>query len=69
MSDAKTMSLGLLMHATGAHPASWLHPDTKADASTDIAHYVRTAQTAEAAKFDLFFIADTPAARTSNLHA
>lgn len=68
MSDAKTMSLGLLMHATGANPAFWLHPDTKADASTDIAHYVRTAQTAEAAKFDLF-IADTPAARTSNLHA
>lgn len=64
-----TMSLGLLMHATGAHPASWIHPDTQADASTDVDHYVRVARTVEAAKFDLFFIADTPAARTENLHA
>ena len=69
MAPVNTMSLGLLMHATGAHPASWLHPSTKADASTDIAHYSRIAQAAEAAKFDLFFIADTPAARTDNLNA
>ena len=57
------------MHGTGSHSASWLHPSTKADASTDIDHYVRMAQLAESAKFDLFFIADTPAARTDNLHA
>lgn len=69
MADGKSMSLGLLMHATGAHPASWIHPDTQADASTDVAYYTRVAQIAEAAKFDLFFIADTPAARTENLHA
>ena len=65
----RMMSLGVLMHGTGSHPASWLHPATKANASTDIAHYTRMAQVAEAAKFDLFFIADTPAARTNNLHA
>ncbi len=64
------MSLALLTSGgTGNHPASWLHPDTHAAASTDIAHYRRLAQLAETGKFDLFFVADTPAARTENLHA
>jgi len=65
-----TMSLALLAsQATGNHPASWLHPDTDAAASTSIAHYWALAQLAERGLFDLFFIADTPAARTENLHA
>ena len=64
------LSLAILIdQATGAHPASWLHPETNAAASTDIAHYRAIAQLAERGKFDLFFIADTPAARTENLHA
>jgi FMN-dependent oxidoreductase (nitrilotriacetate monooxygenase family) len=64
------MSLALLIdQATGTHPASWLHPDTNAAASTDIAHYRALALLAERGKFDLFFVADTPAARTDNLHA
>ena len=63
------MSLALLAsQATGNHPASWLHPDTDA-ASTSIAHYRKLAQLAERGLFDLFFVADTPAARTENLHA
>jgi FMN-dependent oxidoreductase (nitrilotriacetate monooxygenase family) len=63
----KTMSLAVLVdQATGNHPASWLNPETPADGSTDIAHYRRLAQIAERGKFDLFFIADTPAARTEN---
>ena len=64
------MSLALLAdHATGNHPASWLDPDTNAEGATDIAHYRRIAELAERGKFDLFFVADTPAARTENLHA
>lgn len=64
------LSLAILIdQATGTHPASWLHPETNAAASTDIAHYRAIAQLAERGKFDLFFIADTPAARTENLHA
>src|SRR6202043_2532755 len=35
----------------------------------DIASYAHMAQVAERGKFDLFFVADTPAARTENLHA
>jgi FMN-dependent oxidoreductase (nitrilotriacetate monooxygenase family) len=65
----RMMSLGLLLHATGSHPASWLDPSSNKDGSTSIQHYTRMAQMAEAAKFDMLFIADTPAARTSNLHA
>lgn len=70
MSPSKQMSLAVLVdQATGNHPASWLHPDTPAGASTDIAHYRHLAQVAEHGKFDLFFIADTPAARTENFQA
>jgi FMN-dependent oxidoreductase (nitrilotriacetate monooxygenase family) len=59
----------VLVNPTGYHSASWLHPDTDADSSTDIDWYRRCAQTAERGCFDLFFIADTPAARTANLEA
>ena len=63
------MALAVLIQGTGAHPASWLRTDTAADASTDIGYYTRAAQLAERGLFDLFFVADTPAARTENLHA
>ncbi len=71
MPKAKSMiSLAVLAdNATGNHPASWLAPESHAGASTDIKHLVSLARLAESGKFDLFFIADTPAARTENLHA
>ncbi len=69
MTTRPTMSLATLVHATGGHPASWLHPSTNPSAGTDIAHYRALAQLCERGCFDLFFIADTPAARTDNLHA
>ena len=70
MADQKMMSLAILIgQAHGTHPAAWLHPDTDPHGSTDIGHYRAMAQLAERGCFDLFFIADTPAARTENLHA
>ncbi|HSH99283.1 MAG TPA: LLM class flavin-dependent oxidoreductase, partial [Reyranella sp.] len=64
------LSLGLLIgQAAGGHPAAWLHPKANAAGSTDIAYFRALAQIAERGCFDLFFIADTPAARTDNLHA
>jgi N-acetyl-S-(2-succino)cysteine monooxygenase len=63
------MRLAALVHANGSHPASWLHPDTRRGAANDIDSYISMAETAERGKLDLFFIADTPAARTDNLHA
>jgi FMN-dependent oxidoreductase (nitrilotriacetate monooxygenase family) len=66
----KQFSLAILVdQATGSHPASWLDPGTDASASTDIGYYRALAQLAEHGRFDLFFVADTPAARTDNLHA
>ncbi|HRD77275.1 MAG TPA: nitrilotriacetate monooxygenase, partial [Hyphomicrobiaceae bacterium] len=70
MSQPKMMSLAILVdQATGNHPASWLQPEVNAKASIDIGHYRHLARLAEAGKFDLFFIADTPAARTENFQA
>ena len=66
----KMMSLAMLVdQATGNHPASWLQPEVNAAASTDIRHYRNLARIAEEGRFDLFFIADTPAARTENFQA
>src|SRR5436190_17329907 len=64
------LSLGLLIgSAAGGHPAAWMHPEANAAGSTDIAYYRKLARLAEKGLFDLFFVADTPAARTDNLHA
>jgi FMN-dependent oxidoreductase (nitrilotriacetate monooxygenase family) len=70
VSNSKQISLAMLIGgAAGGHPAAWLHPKANAAGSTDVAYYRKLAQTAERGLFDLFFIADTPAARTDNLHA
>ncbi|MBV8848547.1 MAG: LLM class flavin-dependent oxidoreductase [Methylobacteriaceae bacterium] len=64
------MSLALLVdQAVGNHPAAWLHPDSQPQCSTDISHYTKLARLAEQGRFDLFFVADTPAVRTENLRA
>jgi FMN-dependent oxidoreductase (nitrilotriacetate monooxygenase family) len=65
----RQMHFSFSAHLTGAHPAGWLHPSTQLDADTDIDAYRRMAQLAEHGRFDMFFIADTPAARTDNLKA
>jgi N-acetyl-S-(2-succino)cysteine monooxygenase len=70
LSSQLRIALGLLIgQAAGGHPAAWLHPDSNAAGSTDISYFRNLAQLAEQGCFDLFFIADTPAARTENLHA
>jgi N-acetyl-S-(2-succino)cysteine monooxygenase len=63
------MRLGAFFHPTGNHVAAWLHPDSQIDAGTNFRHYVRLAQTAEAAKFDLMFLADSAAVRGGDLNA
>ena len=52
------LHLGAFLYPTGHHIAAWRHPDSQADAGVDFGHYVRLAQAAEAAKFDLVFLAD-----------
>jgi FMN-dependent oxidoreductase (nitrilotriacetate monooxygenase family) len=67
MNKKKHMVIGALIHANGSHAASWLMDEARPHASTDIDYYREMAQLAERGKFDFFFIADTPAARTENL--
>jgi alkanesulfonate monooxygenase len=43
---------------TGAHVASWRHPDARADAGINFPHFVEIARTAERGKFDFIFVAD-----------
>lgn len=62
MSDPKRqIRLGAFIMATGHHIAAWRHPDAQADAGHNIDHYRELAQTAERGKFDMVFVADSPA--------
>ncbi|WP_428487690.1 LLM class flavin-dependent oxidoreductase [Rhodopila sp.] len=61
------MKLGAFFHPTGNHVASWLHPQSQIDAGTNFRHYAQLAQTAERAKFDLVFLADSAATRAGKL--
>ncbi|WP_026363268.1 LLM class flavin-dependent oxidoreductase [Methylopila sp. M107] len=61
MSSTREMKLNAFIHPSGHHIASWRHPDAQADAGVNFRHYVELAQTAERAKFDAIFLADTVA--------
>src|SRR5581483_324012 len=69
MTKKNQMVIGALIHANGSHAASWLMQEAVPHASTSIDYYRAMAQLSERGKFDFFFIADTPAARTENLKA
>lgn len=57
----RQLKLGAFIMATGHHIAAWRHPDADADAGHSIDHYRGLAETAERGKFDLVFVADSPA--------
>ena len=54
------MQFNLFIIDTGHHEASWRLPESDARANTDVEYYERLARTAEAAKFDSVFLADSP---------
>lgn len=54
----KPIKLGLSMRYLGYHAAAWRHPDADPGAASKFSHFRRVAQTAEAAKFDMVFLAD-----------
>ena len=68
MNDGK-MRLAAYFNPTGHHVASWRHPRAQKDASTNFQHYIEIAQTAERAKFDMIFLADTVATREADMEA
>jgi N-acetyl-S-(2-succino)cysteine monooxygenase len=61
------LKLGAFFHPTGHHVAAWRHEGAQIDAGTNFSHYVRLAQAAERAKFDLVFLADAVATRDGNI--
>src|SRR3954471_17910616 len=66
---SRYMRMGIFFNATGHHVASWRHPGSRADEGVHFKSYVEMARTAEAAKFDMIFFADTPAVRVAKIEA
>lgn len=64
--SGRKLSLAAILSATGSHIAGWRHPDCPADGSWNIRRYIEEAQIAEAAKFDLCFLADSYALKQAN---
>ncbi|WP_139995679.1 LLM class flavin-dependent oxidoreductase [Paenibacillus paridis] len=58
MANRKQIKFGALIHGVGGNVSAWRHPEVPADASVNFQFYKQQAQTAEAGKFDLVFIAD-----------
>ena len=52
------MRLGVFVQTPGHHVAGWRHPDATADGWPNLALMKHIAATAEAAKFDMFFLGD-----------
>ncbi|SFT17022.1 LLM class flavin-dependent oxidoreductase [Paenibacillus sp. BC26] len=58
MANSKKLKLGAIIHGVGGNVSAWRHPEVPVDASVNFEFYRKQAQTAEAGKFDLVFIAD-----------
>ena len=69
MAATRQMKLAAYFNPTGHHVASWRHPRAQIDAHVNIAHYAEIAQTAERAKFDLLFLADSDGVRDAHMDA
>ena len=69
MADRGKMRLGAYFNPSGHHVASWRHPRAQKDAHVNVKHYVEIARTAERAKFDLIFFADSAAVRSADIEA
>ncbi len=63
------LKLGAFLYPGGHHVAAWRHPDAQADAGVNFAHYAALARAAEAAKFDLVFLADGVSVRGDDIDA
>ena len=58
MAARRQLKLGMFVRPAGHHIAAWRHPEAKADAGVDFAHWTDVARTAERGLFDLLFSAD-----------
>lgn len=64
--SVRTLSLAAILSATGSHIAGWRDPACPADGAINIRRYIEQAQLAEAAKFDLVFLADSLALKQAS---
>src|ERR1700722_8529965 len=69
MSSKGQMRLGAFFNPTGHHVASWRHPRAQADAGVNFRHYLEITRTAERAKLDMVFLADTVCVRDAKMEA
>ncbi len=63
MTTQRRMRLGLSMRYHGYHVAAWRRPDVPVAGTLDYRYFLRTAQAAERACFDLVFLADSVGVR------
>ena len=56
----RQLKLGAILSGVGTTQNGWRHPDLPGDASVNIDWFIENAKRAEAAKFDLVFIVDSP---------
>jgi FMN-dependent oxidoreductase (nitrilotriacetate monooxygenase family) len=56
----RQLKLGAILSGVGTDQTSWRDPALPGDASIDIGWYIENARLAEAARFDLVFIVDSP---------
>src|ERR1051326_6126892 len=54
----RQMRLGVFVQTPGHHVVGWRHPDATADGWPNLGLMQHIAATAEAAKFDMFFLGD-----------
>src|SRR4051794_25583918 len=59
-SQARQLKLGAILSGVGSDHYTWRDPELRGDASIDIDWYIENARLAEASKFDLAFIVDSP---------
>lgn len=63
------MKVGVLLDHVGIHPSAWMDPGTPLGGEVSLPFWVQLAQTAEAAKLDFIFRADSPSSRGGNIEA
>ena len=56
MSGGRRLHLNAFLMEAGHHEAAWRLPESNPRADLDLQHWIRLAQLAEAAKFDLSLI-------------
>lgn len=64
--ENRKLRLGLSMRYFGYHLAAWRHPDVPVSGTLDFKYFLKSAQTAEEAKFDMIFFADGIGVRSND---